>query len=451
MFEKIFKMIFQKYILVYLFIFITITSCKNEDDNIIANTKDLVSSVRTFGGSKNESAQEIVSTTDGGYAILGFTQSNDGDITDKQNEDFDFWVLKFNEENEEEWNKTYGGTEDDKGQDIIQTIDGGYAILGSSLSNDEDVSGNHGQNDYWLAKLDASGNISWQKCFGYQGADYGVSVIQTNDSGYIVTGVLDVTASNGDGNTSRSSNRHAGGDYWALKLDASGNIEWSKYYGGLFTDTPEGIVQTDDNGYIIVGGSDSMDTDISNNIGSYDFWVVKISATGAIVWEKSYGGDEIDEAWSIVKSEDGNYIIAGDTRSNDVDVSINIGAADLWLIKITPTGELLWEKTLGGTSFDVARDISATQDGGFLLAGSSRSNDVDVSKNKGQNDAWALKINSNGTIEWETSIGGTNIDFAYGITELNNKKVVVVGDTYSNDEDIIENKGFSDLLVISID
>lgn len=234
-------------------------------------------------------------------------------------------------------------------------------------------------------------------------------------------------------------------------MDASGTIEWSKYYGGLLTDTPEGIVQTEDNGYIIVGGSDSMDTDITNNIGSYDFWVVKISATGIVDWEKSYGGDEIDIAWSIVKSGDGNFLIVGDTRSNNVDISNNIGAADLWLIKISPLGELLWEKTLGGTSFDVARDITATQDGGFLLAGSSRSNDVDVSKNNGQNDAWALKIDSNGTIEWETSVGGTNIDFAYGITELNNKKVVVVGDTYSNDEDIIENKGFSDLLVITLD
>ncbi|WP_299383358.1 hypothetical protein [uncultured Lacinutrix sp.] len=441
-------------LLLYFFVFAIVISCKIDDDNIESNTispSGLVSSVKTYGGSKNDSAQEIVSTNDGGYAVIGFTQSMDGDITDKQNESFNFWVLKLNEENEIQWNKTYGGTGDDKGQDIIQTIDGGYAVLGSTFSNDGDVSNNSGQNDYWLAKLDASGNITWQKSFGYQGADYGISVIQTNDTGYLVTGVLDVTGSNGQGDTSRSSNKHAGGDYWAIKLDASGNTEWSKYYGGLLTDTPAGVVQTDDNGYILVGGTDSMDTDISSNIGSYDFWAVKISETGAIIWEKSFGGDEIDEAWSIVKSGDGNFLIAGDTRSNDVDISNNIGAADIWLIKISPLGELLWEKTLGGTNFDAARDITATQDGGFLIAGSSRSNDVDVSKNKGQNDAWAIKINSTGAIEWETSIGGTNIDFAYAITELNNKKIVVVGDTYSNDIDITENKGFSDLLIINID
>ena len=444
----------KRHILICLLVIVTALSCKNDDDNITLNNPSaigILESVNTFGGSKNDSAQEVVSTSDGGYAVLGFTQSMDGDILDKQNESFDFWVLKFNAENEIEWNKTFGGTADDKGSDIIQTTDGGFAILGSSFSNDEDVSGNQGQNDYWLAKLDASGNILWQKSYGYQGADYGISVIQTSDSGYLVTGVLDVTSSNGEGNTSRTSNRHAGGDYWAIKLDASGTIVWSKYYGGLFTDTPEGIVETDDNEFIIVGGSDSMDTDISSNIGSYDFWVVKISNTGAIVWEKSFGGDEIDEAWSITKSNDGNFIIAGDTRSNNVDVSNNIGAADLWLIKISTNGELLWEKTIGGTSFDVARDITPTQDGGFLVAGSSRSNDVDVSENKGQNDAWAVKIDSNGSIEWEKSVGGTNIDFAYGIVELNNKKVVVVGDTTSNDEDIIQNKGFTDLLIINIE
>lgn len=447
----------KRHLFLYLFVLITVLSCKNDDDNSKGNdgsnnpsASGIINSIKTFGGTKNDSAQEVVSTSDGGYAVLGFTQSMNGDITDKQNESFDFWILKFNEENEVEWSKTFGGSADDKGSDIIQTTDGGYAILGSSFSNDEDVSGNHGQNDYWLAKLDASGNISWQKSFGYQGADYGISVIQTSNSGYLITGVLDVTASNGEGNTSKNSNKHAGGDYWAVKLDASGTIEWSKYYGGLFTDTPESIVETEDNEFIIVGGSDSMDTDISSNIGSYDFWVIKISATGAIVWEKSFGGDEIDEAWSITKSGDGNFIIAGDTRSNDVDVSNNLGAADLWLIKISTNGELLWEKSIGGTSFDVARDISPTQDGGFLVAGSSRSNDIDVSENKGQNDAWAVKIDSNGTIEWEKAVGGTNIDFAYGIVELNNKKVIVVGDTTSNDEDIIENKGFTDLLIINI-
>ncbi len=301
-----------------------------------------------------------------------------------------------------------------------------------------------------MAKLDTNGNITWQKSFGYQGADSGISVIQTHDQGYLISGTLDVTASGGLGNTSRTS-RHAGGDYWTIKLDSSGTIQWSRYYGGNFTDTPEDIIQTSDNGFIMVGSSDSNDTDISSNIGTYDFWVIKVSSSGDLVWEKSFGGDQIDEARAIVKSDDGNFIIAGDTRSNNNDVSHNNGAADLWLIKITPMGDLLWEKTIGGSNFDVARAIVKSRNNGFIISGSSRSNDFDVSENKGQNDAWILKIDHNGNLDWETTIGGSNIDFSYSVAELTNGSIIAVGDSTSSDGDILENKGFTDLLIIKID
>ena len=300
-------------------------------------------------------------------------------------------------------------------------------------------------------KLDSDGNISWEKSFGYQGTDTGISVIETNNQGYLITGVLDVTASGGEGNSQRTANRHAGGDYWALKLDNSGNLEWSRYFGGNFTDTPYGAVQTDDNGFIIAGSSDSEDTDISGNIGTYDFWIIKISESGDLVWEKSFGGSQIDEARAIIKTDDGNYIVAGDTRSSDNDISQNKGAADLWLIKISPTGNLIWEKTLGGSSFDVARAIKKTQDNSFLLSGSSRSSDMDVSENKGQNDAWVLKTNNSGNLIWETTIGGSNIDFSYDVAELTSGSIIAVGDTNSTDGDILNNKGFTDLLIIKID
>ena len=444
------RIIISRYI-VSILLLLSLSNCSNNDDSN-PNSEGNITSVKTLGGSKNDSAQSVVATTDGGYAILGFTQSMDGDITDKQDESFDYWVLKFNAEDELQWQKTYGGSADERGSDIIQTQDGGYALLGYSNSNNGDVTANAGLQDFWLAKLDTNGNISWQKSFGYQGADSGISVIQTNDQGYLISGILDVTASGGLGNSSRSENSlHAGGDYWVLKLNSSGDIEWSKYFGGNFTDTPQGIIQTEDNGFIVVGGSDSNDTDISSNIGSYDFWVVRISATGDLVWEKSFGGDQIDEARAIVKSSDGNFIIAGDTRSNNNDISNNNGAADLWLIKVSPNGDLIWEKTIGGTSFDVARAIVTTHDNGFLLAGSSRSSDGDVSENKGQNDAWVLKVDAIGNLQWETTIGGSNIDFAYSIAELNNTSIIAVGDSTSSDGDILENKGFTDVLIVKID
>lgn len=425
-------------------------SC-NKDDSSSGSQQRVVNFVKTFGGEKNDSGQSIVATLDGGYAILGFTQSNDGDITDKQDESFDYWLLKFNALDELQWQKTYGGSADDRGSSIIQTLDGGYAILGYSFSDDGDVFNNAGLQDFWLAKLNTNGNILWQKSFGYQGADSGISVIQTNDQGYLITGILDVTASGGEGNSSRTANRHAGGDYWAIKLNPSGELIWSRYFGGNFTDTPNGIVETEDNGFIIVGSSDSDDTDISANIGTYDFWVIRISATGDLVWEKSFGGSQIDEARAIVKTDDGNYLIAGDTRSDDIDVTSNKGAADLWLIKITPNGNLLWEKTIGGTNFDVSRAMVKSQNSGFILSGSSRSNDIDVDENKGQNDAWILKVDTSGNLIWETTIGGSNIDFSYGVAELNDGSVIAVGDSTSSDGDIIENKGFTDLLIVKID
>lgn len=434
--------------IIVLLLFQSFFNCSSDDDSQ-NKPEGRVDFLKTYGGSKNDSAQSVVATADGGYAILGFTQSMDGDITDKQDESFDYWVMKFNANNELEWQKTYGGTEDERGNQIIQTEDGGFAIIGFSFSSDGDLTENAGLQDYWLVKLDNNGNISWQKTFGYQGADSGTSVIQTNDQGYLISGILDVTASGGLGNSSREAeNLHAGGDYWVLKLNPSGEIEWSQYFGGNFTDTPEGIIQTDDNGFIIVGGSDSDDTDISSNIGSYDFWVIRISETGNLIWEKSFGGDQIDEARGIVNSNDGNFIIAGDTRSSDNDISNNNGAADLWLIKISPNGDLIWEKTIGGSSFDVSRSIVVTDDNGFLLAGSSRSSDGDVSENKGQNDAWIVKVDNNGNLLWETTVGGSNIDFAYGVVQLVNKSIIAVGDSTSNDGDILDNKGFTDALVI---
>ena len=434
----------------YCILVLLLLNCSS-DDNLAVNNVGQLTFVKTYGGTKNDSAQSITATSDGGYAILGYTQSNDNDITDKQDESFDYWVLKFDANDQLEWQKTYGGTVDDRGYDIIQTSDGGYAILGYSFSNDGDTSVNSGLQDYWLVKLDSNGNISWEKSFGYQGTDTGISVIETNNQGYLITGVLDVTASGGEGNSQRTANRHAGGDYWALKLDNSGNLEWSRYFGGNFTDTPYGAVQTDDNGFIIAGSSDSEDTDISGNIGTYDFWIIKISEFGDLVWEKSFGGSQIDEARAISKTDDGNYIIAGDTRSSDNDISQNKGAADLWLIKISPTGNLIWEKTLGGSSFDVARAIKKPQNNGFLLSGSSRSSDIDVSENNGQNDAWVLKTNNSGNLIWETTIGGSNIDFSYDVAELANGSIIAVGDTNSTDGDILNNKGFTDLLIIKID
>ena len=142
-------------------------------------------------------------------------------------------------------------------------------------------------------------------------------------------------------------------------------------------------------------------------------------------------------------------MIAGDTRSSNLDVSQNNGAADLWLIKIAPNGDLIWEKTYGGSGFDVARSIEKTDDNGYLISGSSRSSNGDLTTNQGQNDAWVIKTNADGQIQWTKTIGGSDLDFAFDATELNSKTIVIVGESNSNDLDITLNQGFTDLLIVT--
>lgn len=433
------------------FIFISCSKKTIDNDD---NLQDLtitpeITFVKTYGGSNNDVANAITKTTDNGYVIAGYTQSNNGDLTTKTTTDFDVLLLKYNTNDALVFSKTFGGLEDDRANSIIQTNDNGFAILGYSSSKNETIA-NNGSRDFWIIKTDKNGNLTWQKNFGFAGNDSGISIIQTNDNGFLLTGIIDVTASEGQGNSKKTVfKKHAGGDFWAIKLANNGDFEWSKFYGGSFTDTPLDVVETQNNSFIIVGSSDSNDVDISNNLGTYDFWVTHISAKGEIIWEKSFGGSEIDEAYGITKTADNNFVIVGDTRSSDKNVSQNNGGADIWLIKIDNNGNLLWEKTIGSSGFDAARSIKLTADSGFLVSGSSRNSDNSF-VNKGQNDALLIKVDENGEILWQKTIGGSKIELLYDAIQIKENEYVAVGESNSNDKEVLTNKGFSDLLILKI-
>ena len=437
----------KKYNLILLLVFLY--NCSKKDVFEIPEITTNVYSIETIGGSKNDAFNAVTKTIDDGYIAAGYAQSNDGDIISKANISYDFLVSKFSSENILEWQKHFGGSENDKALDIIQTLGGDFIVLGSSESSNLDVSENAGSKDFWLVKLSNNGMLLWEKSFGFLGEDYGTTLLETKDGGFLITGVLDVSASNGQGNAKSTIINHAGGDYWVLKTNNLGALEWSRYFGGSFTEIPLGIVETDNHNYIIVGSSDSNDFNISNNNGSYDFWMTKIAPDGSLLLEKTFGGSEIDEASAIIATNDGNFIIVGDTRSADKDVSKNNGAADIWILKVSKEGNLIWEKTIGGSSFEVAKAIYKTQDNGFLIAGSSRSLDNGF-QNKGQNDALILKIDENGNLLWQKTVGGSEIDFLYDVIELNNKSIIAVGESSSSDQDISENKGFTDALIIQI-
>lgn len=435
-------------IFVFCLVFSLIISCDKKDVIFSdSNTIPEIHFVKTLGGSKNDVAQVIINTNDEGYAVLGHTQSSDFDIKNKTNDSYDFWFLKFDSDNNLEWSKTFGGSDDDRGRDAIQTNDNGFLITGFSRSSDGDVSSNQGNYDFWTLKLDATGTIIWEKSFGFSGSDQAYVVKETTDNGFLLGGSLDVSASGGQGN---SKSRHAGGDFWLIKIDENGAKLWSRYFGGLFTDTLYDIEETNNGDYLLVGSSDSSDTDITNNIGDYDFWIVKLDKEGNKIWEKNYGGTQPDEAYTITKTADNQFLIAGNSRSADVNVSQNRGSSDIWLIKINGDGDLIWEKSYGGSNFEIANKIIKGNQGNFYLTGSSRSLDFDVSKNEGNKDIWIIKINENGNLIWEKSIGGSELDEANGIIETSNNGIIIVGESWSSDIEISENKGFSDAFILNL-
>ena len=441
---------------VLCFLMIAIWSCSDDDGSPIMMDTDTflgeVEWIKTFGGSGEDTAQSIIQTSDGGYAILGHSNSVDGDLEGKALPVHDYWLLKLDAEGNLQWSKTYGGSKDDRGQSVIQTTDGGYALVGYAMSDDGDGSNNEGFHDNWIVRLDASGNILWEHSFGFSGHDHSYDVVQTKDGGFFFAGFLDVTQSNGEGNFGKGSylTRHGVGEFWGTKLDADGNLEWRRYFGGTNNDRAHSVVQADDGGYVLAGFSESDDFDVSNTKGSYDFWVVKVDGKGTLLWEKSFGGTGIEISYGIVKTQDGGYAITGNTFSTDTDVSKNNGESDVWLIKIDDNGNLLWESTFGGTGFDAAHGLDVTSNGGFVIAGNSKSLDGDATANFGENDLWIIKADVNGNLVYQQSFGGSGLDFGFDVVSTDDGSLVLVGEMASDDFLDIDSKGMTDVVVIKM-
>ena len=397
---------------------------------------------KSVGGTGNDYAESIQQTNDGGYIVVGISYSNDGDVSGNQGAS-DCWVVKLNAFGTIEWEKSMGGSGDDNARLIQQTNDGGYIFIGPSDSNDGDVSGNHGNLDYWAVKLTSTGVIEWQKSLGGTGYEYAQYIQQTSDGGYIAAG----SSFSNDGDVSGN---HGGFDCWVVKLNNEGTIVWQKSLGGLSNDEAESIQQTNDGGFILAGHSDSNDGDVSGNHGGPDYWVVKLSSIGTIEWQKSLGGTGSDQAKSVQQTNDGGYIVAGYTSSNDGDVSVNYGYLDYWVVKLNSLGTIEWQKTLGGSDFDLAQSIQQTNDGEYIVAGYSYSNDVDVQSSQGNQDFWVVKLSSIGTVEWEKSLGGSGLENASSIQQTNEGGFIVAGSSNSNDGDVSGNQGNFDYWVVQL-
>ncbi|MEP6846562.1 MAG: T9SS type A sorting domain-containing protein [Panacibacter sp.] len=377
-----------------------------------------------FGGTDVDHGFSIQQTKDGGFIFAGSTASYNGDVRGNHGQD-DFWVVKLNKNGTLKWQKPLGGKGDDVAFSVQQTADAGYVVAGESNSFDGDVTGNHGNLDFWVVKLDGSGNLLWQKSLGGTNSDFATSLQQTKDGGYIIAG----GSYSLDGDVSGHHGPDYTADYWLVKLDAGGNKQWVKSYGGSNGDIAQSVRQTKDGGYIIAGNSTSNDGDVT---GVHDFiygdeWIIKTDANGNLQWQKSLGGSDYEQANSIIQTTDNGYIAAGWSRSNDGDVTGNHGDYDFWITKLSSSGSIQWQKSLGGSGGDLAYSIEQTKDNGYIVAGGTTSNNGDVTGWHGKEDFWIVKLDNNGIMLWQKTLGGTEYEEARTVDQTRDGGYVTIG------------------------
>ena len=386
---------------------------------------------QTIGGDSTDYFSVVHQTFDGGFIIGGSSLSDSSfDKTTNTKGNMDYWIVKINSSGIIEWQKDIGGSDDDWLNDIHQTADSGYVAVGfswSGISGDKTDS-SRGGSDYWIVKLDAEGNIIWQKTIGGNYPDELYSFQQTLDGGYILGG-SSMSPISGD----KTDSCKGSFDYWLIKLNSLGTIEWQKTIGGNQNDVLTGVQQTADSGYIIGGRSYSnISGDKTENCYGYaDYWVVKTDSLGNIMWQKTLGGNNTDDLLSIKETDMGEYILAGVSSSgiSGNKTEFNRGNGDYWIIKLDNIGNIQWQKVYGGTLDDAAYSIVQTFDKGFFIGGVSLS-DSSFEKSescRGVRDYWVIKIDSIGTIQWQKTIGGMGWDECYSVDTTNDDGFILGG------------------------
>lgn len=453
----------MKKIIIATFLTAVLFSCKkiSEEKNVLqpdatvstassnrtVSTSSIVQWQRPFGSSANEYplGNVIVAAPGGGYVIAGNTLGNDGDVLGNHGA-VDAWIVKLNVLNGVDWKYTYGGSASDYVYAIAATSDGGYIFAGQSKSTNGDVTINKGGYDVWVVKLDATGNKLWQKTYGGTADEQANAIIQTSDGGYLI-------AANTQSNDGDVSGNHGGSDVWILKLDALGTLLWQKTYGGSLSENASFILPTPDGNYMISAQSNSTNGDLLALVhhGGNDAWLFKIDGAGnLLLWQKTYGGSGSEGGGTVFNTSDGGYILSTATSSNNGDVSGNHGYYDTWVVKISPDGNIDWQKCYGGTDMDNARVRNINAAGQILVVGYTFSKNGDITGTKGGEDFWTLLLDGNnlGKILFSKNLGGRNSDTGEDAVANADGTYMAVGRTDSNDGDVSGNHGLNDIWIV---
>jgi hypothetical protein len=422
----------------------------------------VISWQKCIGGTDNDIFYKAMEFSNNKYIFGGPSESNNGDITFNHGNS-DLLIIATDSSGNIISQKSLGGSNSEGGPGFTLDTNNSVSyldIVGGTSSNNGDVSGNHmpGSYDGWFVQLDTSLNLVWQKCYGGTGNESFENMKTTPNHGYILVGSTNSTDGDVAGGT-----YHGGLDGWIVKLDSLKNIEWNRCYGGSGDDVLRCIFPTPDSGYIVGGFSNSIDGDVSTPLGSLDFWVLKIDSNGAIQWDKSFGGTQDDLLYDMIQCADGGYALIGRTSSRNGFVSTRFDTLtwqyDFWLLRLDSIGNFKWEKCYGGNGDDIPRSISETADSGLLISGSTRSNDQLVFGNHGTfcfpeycDDQWLIKTNAIGNLLWQKCIGGSDGEIGTAFLELTDHNYLVTGLTYSSDYDVTGsyNHGNGDAWVVKL-
>jgi len=384
--------------------------------------------VSCFGGTGWDEGTGIL-FADSTYWSVANSNSSDGDVSFNHGS-YDYWLLHVDNNGNLLSEKTFGGNYADGGfLDIKQMGQEKFYIAAQSWSTNGDISFNPWPNDVnlWILQVNKQGDILWETMAGGSGQDELRDMRVTSDGGVLLLAL----SNSHDGDVT---DHHGNYDLWLLKMDSTGQKQWSKSFGGTGLEEGGSVIQTTDGGYMVVGETDgrgggNYDSTCNHHnpaSGFLDLWVVKLDAEQNIEWQQCYGGTYSDHAFNVIEQNDG-YIILGSTMSNDGDVSglhdppgNSENSSDIWVFKIDKTGNLLWQKCLGGSNNDDARNIFTTTDGGYMIVGSTRSSDGDVTGYHGipgypnyTYDIWFVKIDSIGNLLWQYCYGGVADEFLY--------------------------------------